>query len=210
MTEPAFTTSEASDLNLFSADEDLFGADCDRSVNLLSIDQTITDSAHRALQVCNAQAQLLLAQYQSDTIEEMQAARARAEAIAYQLGEFDFAPERPRQNPFDEAPLRAAWDAGYAQARSTRPDRSLNRLQTKFWEQGIDTEDTRSQFELCALELYRLAAQLDHPEQAGRAKRLAMEMCRYHDGLTPSSKRQQEIDRFMAQQAERLLLALEF
>ncbi|MEZ5509835.1 MAG: hypothetical protein R3F47_08020 [Gammaproteobacteria bacterium] len=210
MTEPAMITCEACDLDLFSADEDLFGSECERNLNTCSIDQTITNSAHRALQVCNAQAQLLLAQYQSDTINDMQAARAKAEAIAHQLGEFDYAPEQVRQNPFDEAPLRAAWEAGYQKARESRPDRSLNRLHTKFWEQGIDTEDTRSQFELCALELYRLAAQLDHPEQAGRAKRLAMEMCRYHEGLSPTPKRQAEIDRFMAQQAERLLNALEF
>lgn len=210
MTEPALSTCEACDLDLFSTAEDLFGSECERTINTCSIDQAITKSAHRALQVCNAQAQLLLAQYQSDTLEEMQTARAKAEAIAYQLGEFDYAPEQTQSNPFEEAPLRAAWEAGYQKARESRPDRSLNRLHTKFWEQGIDTEDTRSQYELCALELYRLAARLNHPEQAGRAKRLAMEMCRYHEGLCPTPKRQAEIDRFMAQQAERLLNALEF
>lgn len=210
MTEPAYTTSEASDLNLFSPEEDLFGAACNRSFSTSSIDQTITDSAHRALQVCNAQAQLLLAQYRADNAQQMQEARAKAEVIAYQLGEFDFDPERLRRNPFDEAPLQAAWNAGFEQARTNNRDRSLTRLQAKFWEEGIDTEDARSQFELCALELYRLATVLDHPEQAARAKRLAMEMCRYHAGETPTPRRQQEIDRFMSQQAERLVLALEF
>ncbi len=203
-------TIEPADLAFFSKEEDMFDPSCTQTFDSRSIDQTITDSAHRALQVCNAQAQLLLAQYQAETVEEMHAAREKAEAIAFALGQFDFDPERLRRNPFEEAPLRDAWDQGQQDARANRRDRSLTRLQNKFWEQGIDTEDSRTQFELCALQLYRLAAGLDRPEQASRAKRLAMEMCRYHEGATPSPRRQQEIDRFMARQAERLALAIEF
>ncbi len=210
MTEAAFMTIEPADLAFFSKEEDLFDAACTQTFESRSIDQTITDSAHRALQVCNAQAQLLLAQYQADTVEQMHAARAKAEAVAFALGQFDFDPERLRRNPFEEKPLRDAWDKGQQDARANRSDRAMTRLQNKFWEQGIDTEDSRTQFELCALQLYRLAATLDRPEQAARAKRLAMEMCRYHDGESPSPRRQQEIDRFMARQAERLALALEF
>lgn len=203
-------TFEPVDLAFFSADGDLFDPSCTHTFNSRSIDQTITDSAHRALQVCNAQAQLLLAQYQADTIEQMQAAREKAEAIAFALGQFDCDPERMRRNPFEEKPLRDAWDRGLQDARIQRKDHAMNRLHHKFWEEGVDTEDIRSQFELCALQLYRMAASFERPEQAARAKRLAMEMCRYHDGETPSPRRQQEIDRFMARQAERLALALEF
>lgn len=210
MTEAAFMTHEAADLAFFSAEGDLFDPSCTYTFDSRTIDQTITDNAHRALQVCNAQAQLLLAQYQAETIEQMRATREKAEAIAFALGQFDFDPERLRRNPFEEKPLREAWDKGFRDAHLNRNDRTMARLQNKFWEQGVDTEDSRSQFELCALQLYRMALSLDRPEQAARAKRLAMEMCRYHDGETPSPRRQQEIDRFMARQAERLALALEF
>lgn len=202
-------TCEAADLALFSREEDLIDPACSRNFDFRSIDQTITDSAHRALQVCNAQAQLLLAQYQTDTVEHMRSARQRAETIAFNLGQFDYDPENPRRNPYDEPILQKAWEKGHEDARSQRRDRSYSRLQDKFWEQGIDTEDSRTQFELCALQLYRLAGQLDAPEQAARAKCLAMEMCRYHEGTIPSPRRQQEIDRFMALQAKRLALALE-
>ena len=210
MTDSTYTTTEAEDLALFSIEEDLFGPACTKTFDSRSIDQTITDSAHRALQVCNAQTQLLLAQYQAESIDQMNSARQKAEAIAFELGQFDYAPEQTRRNPFDEAPLQSAWERGLQDAQSNRRDQTMNRLHTKFWEQGIDTEDTRSQFELCALQLYSLAAHLDDTQRAARAKRLAMEMCHYHSGETPTPKRQQEIDRFMAQQAERLALSLEF
>ena len=210
MTEAAYITVEPTDLAIFSTDEDLFSPACTRTFDSSRIDQTITDSAHRALQVCNAQAQLMLAQYQSDSVDSMLCARQKAVTIAFQLGQYDFNPEAPRRNPFEEKPLQDAWDKGLQEARLNQRDHSMDRLQSKFWEQGIDTEDTRSQFELCALQLYRLAAVLDHPDQAARAKRLAMEMCRYHSGETPTERRQREIDRFMAQQAERLALELEF
>ncbi len=210
MIEAAYMTIEPADLSLFSIEEDLFGPTCTSTFDSRSIDQTITDSAHRALQVCNAQAQLMLAQYQSDTADSMLCARAKAEAIALELGKFDFDPSVHRRNPFDEKPLRDAWELGYVEAKANQRDRSMSRLSAKFWEEGVDTEDLRSQFELCALQLYRLAAKLEQSEQAARAKRLAMEMCRYHAGETPTPRRQQEIDRFMACQAERLALELEF
>ncbi|MAA60158.1 MAG: hypothetical protein CMK79_08395, partial [Pseudomonadales bacterium] len=70
--------------------------------------------------------------------------------------------------------------------------------------------DARSQYELCALQLFRIASQVDDPHSSERAKRLAMEMCRYHEGETPSNNRQAEIDRFMAKQAERIARAIDF
>lgn len=210
MTDTAFMTFDPKDLDYFSAAEDLFDPAWTRSLNTRSIDQTITDSAHRALQICNAQAQLLLAQYQAETVEDMKAALAKAEAIAFALGQFDCDPERLRRNPFEDELLRAAWERGMQDARLSRTEHPMDRLHHKFWEEGIDTEDIRSQFELCALQLYRMAASFSNPEQAARARRLAMEMCRYHDGETPTPRRQQEIDRFMARQAERLALELEF
>ncbi|HVL01037.1 MAG TPA: hypothetical protein VM553_14545 [Dongiaceae bacterium] len=201
---------EANDLDLFSPQEDLFEPVNIKTFNTARIDRTIADSAHRALQVCNAQAQLMLAQYQTQNVENMLCARRRAEQIALELGEFDYDPDEPRSNPFEEAPLRAAWDQGFAEARNQRRSHPMTVLHNKLWDEGIDTEDTRSQFELCALQLFGLATDLPPGRLAERAKRLAMEMCRYHEGETPSAQRQHEIDRFMALQAARLAAELDF
>lgn len=210
MIQDAIMKVETTDLDLFSEQEDLFCAASTKVFNTIRIDQTITNSAHRALQVCNAQAQLLLAQYQTERVDHMLSARQKAERIAFGLGEFDYEPGENRVNPFDEAALREAWQQGQEHARVNQRSQSLTRLQNKFWEDGVDTEDSRSQFELCALQLYALAATSGNPQQAERAKRLAMEMCRYHEGEAPSTRRQQEIDRFMACQAARLASELDF
>lgn len=201
---------DASDLDLFSPQEDLFEPLNTKTFNTGRIDRAIADSAHRALQVCNAQAQLMLAQYQTHTVENMLCARKRAEQIARELGEFDYDLDQPRTNPFEEAPLRASWEQGFAQARAERRSHPMTVLQNKLWDEGIDTEDTRSQFELCALQLFALAADLPPGRLAERAKRLAMEMCRYQEGESPTPQRQHEIDRFMATQAERLAAELDF
>lgn len=201
---------DARDLDLFSPQEDLFEPVNTKTFNTARIDQAISDSAHRALQVCNAQAQLMLAQYQTHTVENMLCARQRAEQIARELGEFDYDPDEPRANPFDEAVLRDAWQQGFARAREQKRSHPMTVLHNKLWDEGIDTENTRSQFELCALQLFALAADLDPGRKAERAKRLAMEMCRYQEGELPSPQRQREIDRFMAQQAERLAAELDF
>ena len=210
MIEEAYMPVECSDLDVFTTAEDLFEPTCTKTFDTRRIDQTITDSAHRALQICNAQAQLMLAQYRTEQVDQMLEARQKAELIAFSLGEFDFDPNIARTNPFEEPALQEAWQQGYRHASQHKRDKSLTRLHTKFWENGIDTEDTRSQFELCALQLYRLAAAYEDAQDAERAKRLAMEMCRYHAGETPTVRRQQEIDHFMARQAERLALELDF
>lgn len=201
---------DASDLDLFSPEEDLFEPVNTRTFNTSRIDRAITDSADRALRVCNAQAQLMLAQYQTDTVDTMLCARQRAEQIATELGQSDYDPEQPRTNPFDESVLRHAWEQGFSNARAQKTTRVQTSLRNKLWEEGIDTENTRSQFELCALQLFALAAELDPGRKAERAKRLAMEMCRYQEGETPSARRQDEIDHFMARQAERLAAELDF
>lgn len=201
---------DASDLDLFSPEEDLFEPVNTRTFNTSRIDRAITDSADRALRVCNAQAQLMLAQYQTDTVDTMLCARQRAEQIATELGQSDYDPEQPRTNPFDESVLRYAWEQGFSNARAQKTTRVQTSLRNKLWEEGIDTENTRSQFELCALQLFALAAELDPGRKAERAKRLAMEMCRYQEGETPSARRQDEIDHFMARQAERLAAELDF
>lgn len=201
---------ETDDLHLFSDQEDLFNAGETKTFNTQRLNQTISNSAHRALQVCNAQAQLMLAKYQTDNAEDMKIARLKAEHIAYDLGDSEFDPMVERDNPFDEAILAEAWLDGYNSARDAKRFRPMLQIEQKYWEEGVNTEDTGSQFELCALQLYRIASRLEEGPQAERAKRLAMEMCRYHEGEKPSNNRQSEIDRFMAKQAERIASSIDF
>ncbi len=208
--EPMDDLVATDDLNYFSDTEDLFSASLAPAFNSVRLNQTINYSAHRALQVCNAQAQLLLAKYQTDNVEDMKVARVKAEHIAYDLGDAEYEPHQSRDNPFEEAILAKAWQAGYESAREARRFRPMVQIEKKYWEEGVNTEDARSQYELCGLQLFRIASRLAKGDQAERARRLAMEMCRYHEGETPSNQRQQEIDRFMARQAERLATSLDF
>ena len=201
---------ETGDLAMFSDQEDLFNAGETKTFNMSRLNQTITDSAHRALQVCNAQAQLMLAKYQTESADDMKVARLKAEHIAYDLGDSEYDPNQERDNPFDETLLAQAWQEGYDAARSAKRFRPMLQIEQKYWEEGVNTEDARSQYELCALQLFRIASQVDDPHSSERAKRLAMEMCRYHEGETPSNNRQAEIDRFMAKQAERIARAIDF
>lgn len=201
---------EIEDLSLFSDQGDLFNAADTKTFNTVRLNQTIANSAHRALQVCNAQAQLMLAKYQSDNVDEMKIARLKAEHIAYDLGDSEYDPDADRDNPFDESILANAWQDGYESARSAKRFRPMLQIEQKFWEEGVNTEDARSQYELCALQLYRIASRLEEGDQAERAKRLAMEMCRYNEGETPSNNRQAEIDRFMAKQTERIAKTIDF
>lgn len=204
------TAVEPGDLDLFSDQEDLFNANETKTFNTARLNQTIANSAHRALQVCNALAQLMLAKYQTDNVDDMKVARLKAEHIAFDLGDAEYDPNLDKENPFDEAILVKAWRAGYDNARRTKRYRPMLQIEKKYWEEGVDTDDARSQYELCALQLYRIASQSDDGESAERAKRLAMEMCRYHEGETPSNNRQAEIDCFMAKQAERIALDIDF
>lgn len=201
---------ETDDLAMFSDQDDLFHAGDTQTFNTSRLNQTITDSAHRALQVCNAQAQLMLAKYQSEHAEDTKVAQLKAEHIAYDLGDSEYDPNVERVNPFEETVLAQAWQEGYDAARDAKRFRPMLQIEQKYWEEGVDTEDARSQYELCALQLFRIASQLGNDTQADRAKRLAMEMCRYHEGETPSNNRQAEIDRFMAKQAERIAQAIDF
>ncbi len=201
---------ETGDLAMFSDQEDLFNAGETKTFNMSRLNQTITDSAHRALQVCNAQAQLMLAKYQTESADDMKVARLKAEHIAYDLGDSEYDPNQERDNPFDETLLAQAWQEGYDAARSAKRFRPMLQIEQKYWEEGVNTEDARSQYELCALQLFRIASQVDDPHSSERAKRLAMEMCRYHEGETPSNNRQAVVDRFMAKQAERIARAIDF
>lgn len=200
---------EPTDLGLFSDQEDLFNTEQTQTYTK-RLDDTIASSAHRALQVCNAQSQWVLAKYQTENEEDMKVARVKAEHIAFDLGDEEYDPQDPKSNPFEEPELAQAWQAGWENAASAKPNKPLLKLENKYWEDGVDMEDSRSQYELCALRLFKIAAITEGSKESERAKRLAMEMCRYHEGETPSNNRQKEIDRFMSQQAARIAQAIDF
>lgn len=197
------------DLNLFSDQEDLFNTEQTQPYTK-RLDETIASSAHRALQVCNAQSQWVLAKYQTDNEDDMKVARVKAEHIAFDLGDDEYNVNEPKRNPFEEPELAQAWQDGWDNAAKNKPNKPLMQLESKYWDEGVNMEDSRSQYELCALQLFKIAASLDGTQESERAKRLAMEMCRYHEGETPSNNRQHEIDQFMAQQAARIAEAIDF
>lgn len=208
--ENADISTLTNDLIVFSNQEDLFESPQIPTFDTHKLNATIASSAHRALQVCNALAQHMLAQYKSDNEEDIQIAHVKAEHIAYDLGDSEYNPDAPKENPFEQPELAQSWQSGYDHARSQKYRKPLNTLEKRIWENGIDTDDGRSQYELCALQLYKIAVELDSGADAERAKRLAMEMCRYHEGETPSEHRQSEIDRFMSIQAKRIALSIDF
>ncbi len=202
---------DATDLKFFTPENDLFEAQQTPTFDTRRLDQTIAYSARRALQVCNALAQKMLAQYRPnpDHTESQDIAQVKAEHIAFDLGFEEFDAERAIDNPFDDPTLSQAWQEGMNSARQSNHNTPIQQLEDKYWEEGINTEDSGSQYELCALQLYKIAASISESKEAERAKRLAMEMCRYWEGETPTEQRQQEINNFMGAQTARLASDLE-
>ena len=202
---------EVADLQFFSVALDLLKDQQAPTFDTKRLNDSIAQSAHRAVQVCNATAQQMLAQYRPnpDQTDDQDIAQVKAEHIAFDLGFQEYSPDRAIDNPFDEPLLAQAWQDGVNSARQKDHHSPMQELEEKLWEQGIDTEDSRSHYELCALQLYKIAARLGIGPEAERAKRLAMEMCRYFEGESPTPSRQTEINRFMAAQTARMAEILE-
>ena len=136
------------DLELFSPEHDLFNPELTRTFNTRQLDDTISYSARRALQVCNAMAQFMLANYQTDNEEDRKVAQVKAEHIAFDLGFDEFDPDHACSNPFDDARLAAAWENGLEAGRKSDHNQPLKQLEDKYWEEGVNTEDTGSHYEL--------------------------------------------------------------
>lgn len=202
--------SEEQDIGIFSVADDLYSSDSSvKEFNHKKLFRHIEQSAYRAKQVLNAQARLMLARYQAETLEQELDYQNQAEAIAYELGAAEYNGLETPTNPFDDPALSAAWNNGYSySAHQGKPQNQL-RLEQKLWEQGIDLESETSQFELAAITLYNLSSKTADPQVAERCKRLAFEMATYGSDYLPSPKRQYQLNTFMAKQTERLAQSLD-
>lgn len=202
--------SEDRDIDIFTEADDLFSPDSRvKAFNQRKFSDQIEFSAYRAKMVVEAQSQLMLARYRAETPDEQISFQEQAESIAYELGLSEFNGIDTPGNPFDEPALASAWDNGYSHgARQGKPQAQLN-LEQKFWEQGVDLESDTSQFELAAIALYNLSLRVSDEAIADRCRRLACEMISYDQDHPPTSRRQREINTFMARQSERLAQAIE-
>jgi len=168
----------------------------------------IEHSARRALFVSNAESQLALARLFEDDAGQALRYAERAEAIAYELGQLEYGPGATPLCPFDNQALAQAWLNGWTRTAQDNP-RGGNDLARQIWEYGIDVENHGTQYQLAAVRLYELAAQLSDAKLTERALELAEELSQYSNQNPPSSLRQQEIDHFMANQARHLAAALD-
>ncbi len=201
--------TEHQDLEVFSPEEDLFSESSTQVFNSVKLSKKLDMSAERAKKVCDAQTQLMLAKLESDE-EKAIDLKDKAQHIAFELGLREYLGLSQPENPFEDPSLKSAWDYGYTTAATQKKTQQHADIERKVWEEGIDTENQNSQFELAAVSLYNIALNTDSPEIATRANLLAMEMCCYNEGQVPTEKRQAEINRFMALQSERLIKDIDF
>lgn len=201
---------EERDLDVFTLAQDLFSETADQAFNSIKISKKLDMSAHRAKKVCDSQTQLMLAKLETDNPERIIELKDKAQHIAFELGLTEYTGLTQPSNPYEEEALRSAWDYGYTTAATQKKTQQHADMERKVWEQGIDTENENSQFEIAALALYNIAITTPDSQIADRANRLAMEMCCYNEGSIPSAIRQEEINRFMARQSQRLAQSIDF
>ncbi|MCG8670071.1 MAG: hypothetical protein MI867_11700 [Pseudomonadales bacterium] len=202
--------TDDSDITIFSEKDDLFSPDSlVKQFIQHRITHQINTSAYRAKLVVDAHAQLLLAQYQTDSAEAVIQHQQNAEGIAFHLGESEYDGISAPHNPFDHQALATAWNNGYSyRAQYGKPQQQIE-LEQKLWEEGIDTESQNSQFELAAITLYTMALRTEQDSIAERCKRLAFEMASYGTELKPTPQRQHQLNQFLALQTERIAQAIE-
>ncbi|HET8706413.1 MAG TPA: hypothetical protein VFM46_08940 [Pseudomonadales bacterium] len=169
----------------------------------------IDHAARRALFVSDAESQLALARLFEDDQRQALRYAEKAESIAYELGQLEYAPRAHALSPFDNQALAQAWLNGWTRAAQDNPYGG-NDLAKQIWDFGIDVENQGTQYQLAAVRLYEIAAQLSDTKLTERALELAEEFSQYSAQNLPPVKRQQEIDRFMASQAKHLAAALDF
>lgn len=200
---------ESADIALFDPAYDLPMVKTAVAFNQQRIEASIEFNARRAQLQSDAESQLLLATLFKDDAHRHIEHLERAEASAFNLGQLSFRRGRTAQLPFADVALTTAWYNGYTEgARRAGPEHN-NELEAKLWNEGIDTETRNAHYELAALSLFRLADTSDDSKITTRAQRLAQEMLAYHAGILPSPRRQQEIDRFLQLQTQRLAAAVD-
>ncbi len=169
----------------------------------------IEHSARRAHYVSDAETQLALARLFEDDMRQALNYSEKAEGIAYELGSLEFAPKSSPLSPFENQALSQAWLNGWTRTAQDNPHGG-NHLAKQIWDFGIDVENHTTQYQLAAVRLYEIAAQLTDAKLTERALELAEELSQYSTQNPPSSQRQGEIDTFMANQAKHLAAELDF
>lgn len=203
--------TQSADLALFDSANDLPMTNTAVAYDSKRIEAGIEFNARRAHLQSDAESALWLAILFKDDAHRHLEHLERAEAAAFNLGTLSFQRGRTTTNPFLDIALATAWYNGYNDAaRHPNVVKPCNDLEAKLWNDGIDTETGDSHYELVALSLLRLADISDDPRATARAQRLAQEMLAYQQGVLPSPRRQQEIDRFLKLQTQRLAAAIDF
>lgn len=197
------------DLKIFSEAMDLFAAGSLQTFNSIKFSKRIDMCAHRAQRVCDAQTQLVLAKMETCPERSLEL-KDRAQHIAFELGVKEYTGLEHPENPFEEIALQTAWDYGYSTAATQKKTQQHADIERRIWEQGVDVENQGSQFDLAAVALYNIALHSQKPQVVERANRLAMEMCCYTEANPPTAQRQEEINRFMAMQSQRLANSIDF
>lgn len=169
----------------------------------------IEHGARRATYVSDAETQLALARLFEDDPRQALRYAEKAEAFAYELGQLEYAPRSNPLSPFDTQALAQAWLNGWTRTAQDNPHGG-NDLAKQIWDFGIDVENQGTQYQLAAVRLYEIAAQLSDAKLTERALELADEFSRYSAQTPPTPQRQREIDTFMANQAKHLAAALDF
>lgn len=201
---------ESSDLELFDMANDLPLINTAMAFDQQRIDAAIERAARQAQLQSDAESSLLLASLFKDDVYRHLEHLERAEAAAFALGALSYQPRRSASSPFADIALATAWNNGYSDAALKAIELPDNALDAKLWNEGIDTETGDTLYELAALALLRLADIGASHHVCARAHRLAQEMLAYHQGASPSPRRQQEIDRFMRLQTQRLAATIDF
>lgn len=199
------------DLALFETANDLPQTHTVVTFDLERINQAIAVQARQAQLQSDAHSALLLATLFRDDAHRHLEHLERAEAAAFALGQISYQRGRSAQQPFTDIALATAWNNGYNDA--ARQDVVVppqNDIEARLWDEGIDTETGASQYALAAVALLRLADVSAQAKLRARAQRLAQEMLAYQDGQVPTPRRQQEIDRFLQLQTQRLAASLDF
>lgn len=169
----------------------------------------IEHSARRAHYVSDAETQLALARLFEDDMRQALNYSEKAEGVAYELGSLEFAPKSNPLSPFESQVLSQAWLNGWTRTAQDNP-LGGNHLAKQIWDFGIDVENHTSQYQLAAVRLYEIAAQLTDSKLTERALKLAEELSQYSTQNPPDAQRQHEIDTFMVNQAKHLAAELDF
>lgn len=167
-------------------------------------------AAKRAALLLDTETQLILSNY---TDSEKNQYLETATALAAELGQLDALNDH-HENPFqDSSRLTVAWQDAYEDtiATESRVNAATTMMdgQDELWERGIQINSNRCQYDIAAITLDQLGVQASDSTIQKRCYQLAQEMRSYGAECEPSPNRQEQINRFMANQSALLAQAIE-